>query len=97
VTPPELKARERNLLFTSCDAALVQVIQLLRVELVIGVGKFPQSRAQTALQNAGLGNVRVESILHPSPVNPTANKGWREVVHRQLGELGVLGGILGPT
>ena len=42
-------------------------------------------------QSAGLSStIRVESILHPSPVNPTANKGWRDVVHKQLSDLGLM-------
>ncbi len=34
--------------------------------------------------------VLVSSIMHPSPINPAANKGWSQLATSQLAELGLL-------
>lgn len=34
-------------------------------------------------------DIKVGRILHPSPANPTANRGWASIVTRQLRELGL--------
>lgn len=72
-----------------CDIALCQVVEALGVSMVIGVGKVSEQRARRALSAAGI-NVRVEGIMHPSPRNPLANKGWEAVAKAKLEELGVL-------
>ena len=36
-------------------------------------------------------------ITHPSPINPAANKGWREMATSQLGELGLLEVVRGTV
>ncbi|XP_056462758.1 single-strand selective monofunctional uracil DNA glycosylase-like [Gadus chalcogrammus] len=90
LTPPELAVRERNDLLALCDAALCQAARALGVTMVIGVGRVAEHRARKALAAAGMGDVRVEGIMHPSPRNPQANKGWAEVAMVTLEELGVL-------
>ena len=50
------------------------------------MGKFAATRAQTALADA---DVRVGTILHPSPASPLANQGWGGRATRQLEKLGV--------
>ncbi|KAM7422397.1 hypothetical protein PAMA_010444 [Pampus argenteus] len=89
LTPPELPAAEREALLKLCDIALCQVVEALGVSMVIGVGKVAEQRARRALSAAGV-NVRVEGIMHPSPRNPLANKGWEAVAEAKLAELGVL-------
>lgn len=89
LTPPELKARERDALLALCDIALCQVVKVLGVSMVIGVGRVAEQRARRALSAAQI-NVRVEGIMHPSPRNPLANKGWEEVARKKLEELGVI-------
>lgn len=89
VTPPELIAGERDALLSVCDTALCQVVQALGVSMVIGIGKVAEQRARRALTAAGI-NVRVEGIMHPSPRNPLANKGWEEAAKTKLEELGVI-------
>lgn len=89
LTPPELPAAEREALLRLCDIALCQVVEALNVSMVIGVGKVAEQRARRALSAAGV-NVRVEGIMHPSPRNPLANKGWEDVAKAKLQELGVL-------
>lgn len=85
-TPDRLPARERRALYAACDDALRAVVDLLRPNLVIGVGVFPQKRAMEALAGTG---VRIERILHPSPASPAANRGWVPAVERQLDEMGI--------
>ncbi|XP_047437744.1 single-strand-selective monofunctional uracil-DNA glycosylase 1 [Mugil cephalus] len=89
LTPPELPAGEREALLKLCDIALCQVVEALNVSMVIGVGRVAEQRARRALSAAGV-NVRVEGIMHPSPRNPLANKGWEDVARAKLADLGVL-------
>ncbi|XP_058486534.1 single-strand-selective monofunctional uracil-DNA glycosylase 1 [Solea solea] len=89
LTPPDLPAAEREALLKLCDIALCQAVEALGVSMVIGVGRVAEQRARRALSAAGV-NVRVEGIMHPSPRNPLANKGWEGVAKAKLEELGVL-------
>jgi single-strand selective monofunctional uracil DNA glycosylase len=86
-TPDKLKKPEREKLFAICDQALRETVSLLKPKWVIGVGKFAEKRALAALGESG---VKIGSIAHPSPANPQANKGWSQLVNRQLEEMGVL-------
>ena len=91
LTPPDLPIAERRQLNEICHRNLCQVVRLLNIQIIVGIGKYAQERAKYAMEEAGLGaQVRVESILHPSPANPSANKGWEESAIRQLEELGLL-------
>jgi single-strand selective monofunctional uracil DNA glycosylase len=85
-TPDKLPVDERGALFAACDRALVAMTTYLEPELVIGVGKFAETRARDALAGAGL---RIGSMLHPSPASPIANRGWAERAEAQLRALGV--------
>ncbi|KAL7408531.1 hypothetical protein ABVT39_025080 [Epinephelus coioides] len=89
LTPPELPAGEREVLLALCDIALCQAVEVLGISMVIGVGKVAEQRARRALSAADV-KVRVEGIMHPSPRNPLANKGWEDVARAKLAELGVL-------
>ncbi|RVE72796.1 hypothetical protein OJAV_G00041180 [Oryzias javanicus] len=89
LTPPELPAAERDALLAKCDIALCEVVKELRFSMVIGVGRVAEQRARKVLSAAGL-SVRVEGIMHPSPRNPQANKGWEQAAKTKLEELGVL-------
>ena len=95
LTPPDLRAAERKPLIEVCHRYLVEVVRLLGVSIIIGVGKFAQREAKAALDEAGIRGIKVESIMHPSPANPAANRGWEDVVHKELEELDVLR-FLGP-
>ena len=85
-TPDRLPAAEQRALFAPCDQALRQVARIIRPAVVVGIGKFAEDRARTAL--AGL-DLRFGRILHPSPASPAANRGWAEQAERQLAQLGV--------
>lgn len=85
-TPDKLKADQKRQLFPICDSALERVMGVLRPSLVLGVGVFAESRAREALADT---SIPVGRILHPSPANPQANRGWAEIVECQLNEMGV--------
>jgi single-strand selective monofunctional uracil DNA glycosylase len=86
-TPDKLPSVEQVPLFAACDTALRRQVEVLRPRHVIGVGSFAGKRARIAL--AGL-DVLVDSILHPSPASPLANRGWAAIASRQLSDLGIL-------
>lgn len=86
LTPDRLPARQREALTEACDGALRAVVQRISACLVVGLGRFARRRATAAL--GGL-PVRVGEILHPSPANPQANRGWAEKITAQLAGLGV--------
>jgi single-strand selective monofunctional uracil DNA glycosylase len=85
-TPDKLSASERQLLFQHCDVALNKMVDHLKPEWIIGVGKFAEDRAHEALSEH---SVKIGRILHPSPASPAANRGWAEAVERQLDSLGI--------
>ena len=85
-TPDKLPANERWPLLEICDRALVQTVECLRPEMVVGVGDFAEGRARAALEDI---DVVIGRILHPSPASPAANRGWAEQATRELRELGV--------
>jgi single-strand selective monofunctional uracil DNA glycosylase len=80
-TPDKLPAAEREALFAACDAALSDIITLLAPRHVVGVGAFAEARARQAL---GGRDLRVSTILHPSPQSPLANSGWAPRIEEQL-------------
>lgn len=87
-TPDQLAPGERTPLYTRCDQALLALVELLEVECVVGIGGFAERRALAACD--GLSGVRVVSVLHPSPANPRANRGWAREVERDLAAAGVV-------
>jgi len=85
-TPDHLPIAEQAPLFAACDRALRQTIALLRPRLVVGVGRFAEGRARVAAERL---EVDVGRITHPSPANPTANRGWEALVRGEFEALGV--------
>lgn len=85
-TPDQLSKAEQQPVLDACDRALRSTVEILRPRLVLGVGKFAEARLRAALQGV---DVRIASVLHPSPANPLANRGWNEVMDRTLAELDV--------
>ncbi|XP_060051185.1 single-strand selective monofunctional uracil DNA glycosylase isoform X2 [Erinaceus europaeus] len=89
LTPADLPAKQREQLLNICDSALCRQVRLLGVRLVVGVGRVAEQRARRALADL-MPEVQVEGLLHPSPRNPQANKGWEAVAKERLTELGLL-------
>jgi single-strand selective monofunctional uracil DNA glycosylase len=82
--PNKLPAGERAPLFGVCSGALARVVGTLQPSLVIGVGRFAEQRVREALGS----EVRIGSILHPSPASPATNVDWPGQVDAQLRALG---------
>lgn len=85
ITPDQLPDGKTSL-FSICDDALRELVLHLETPWVIGIGQFASRRAREAL--AAL-PVRVESILHPSPASPAANRDWAATVTAHLDSLGL--------
>lgn len=85
-TPNNLRAVERKPLVEICDRALRRTVQWLKPRYVIGVGQFAAERAEIALTGLELSTGR---ITHPSPANPKANRGWENLVTKELADLGI--------
>lgn len=85
-TPDRLPPAEREPLLDACDAALREIVALLKVEQVIGVGGFAERRAREVLGPMG---VKIVGILHPSPASPLANKDWAGSIEAQLRAAGI--------
>ena len=85
-TPDKLPAAEGGPLLEICDRALRRTVDVLEPRLIVGVGVFAEARARSALNGR---DVVVGRILHPSPANPAANRGWADQATRELRALGV--------
>ncbi|MEO8426094.1 MAG: uracil-DNA glycosylase family protein [Verrucomicrobiota bacterium] len=85
-TPDKLPAQQLTPLLKACDEHLRRTVEILQPEWVIGVGRFAEQRAKQVFPD---GQLRIGSILHPSPANPAANRDWEGIVTAQLNKLGV--------
>ena len=87
IAPVDLPSAARRHVQELCGHSIRQTAQLLKPHLVIGIGKYASEQASQALH--GL-DIKVVNILHPSPANPVANKGWAKVAECQLRDKGVM-------
>jgi single-strand selective monofunctional uracil DNA glycosylase len=83
LTPDKLPAALRGPLEALCDQNLLEVLEAFHPREVIAVGGYAE---KTALRVAAIKSIPVRRILHPSPANPAANRGWEEAVLQTLGE-----------
>src|SRR5205809_319361 len=72
-TPDKLPPREREALFTRCDAHLREIVRILEPEWLIGIGDFAAKRARGATIDSP---PHLAQILHPSPACPASNIDW---------------------
>jgi len=72
-TPDRLPAADRERLFEACDRAVRATVAYLKPRLVVGIGRFAESRARASL--AGM-PVEVANAIHPSGANPRAGRDW---------------------
>ena len=85
-TPDKLPALEVRPLFEASDRHLIEVVDTLQPDWLIGIGAFAEKRARHVLRK---GTANVVRILHPSPSSPAANRGWAGTATAQLREIGV--------
>jgi len=85
-TPDKLPKAEKSDLFEICDHALIQTVIHYQPRMVVGVGRFAEKRALTALEKL---DVKVGRITHPSPANPNANRGWESLMEKELQSIGI--------
>ena len=90
-TPEQLPARELAPVAAACDAHLRAAFDALAPCAAVGIGGFAGRRLRVALAGTRHEHLPIGSILHPSPANPAANRGWAGQAERQLAELGVPG------
>jgi len=72
---------ERAGMEAACDQHLRKVVEIFEPEWLVGVGGFARKRAEDALDGI---EVKIGTILHPSPASPAANRGWAEAATKQM-------------
>ena len=88
VTPDKLPKVETAPLYAACDAHLRACVDALQPDWVIGIGKFAEAQARAAIAKSHP-NVKIGTVLHPSPASPMANRGWAPQAAAQLAALGI--------
>lgn len=82
-TPDKLPADTKRELHRICDELLLHFVDVLSPEHLVGVGKYAESVLRNLADQHNL-EVRVSTVLHPSPASPAANRGWAEQAKAQL-------------
>ena len=86
LTPDKLSAAEKAPLEAVCDKHIREVLDILQPDLAVGVGGF----ATKCLQRLSIPDLRIGTLLHPSPASPIANREWPERPRNQLKALGII-------
>lgn len=81
VVPEELPSESIRPVNEACDEYLRVLVNLMKIETVVGVGAYAETRAREALQGT---SVKFAKVLHPSPASPVANRGWSAAATREL-------------
>ncbi|MFP4564129.1 MAG: uracil-DNA glycosylase family protein [Spirochaetia bacterium] len=87
ITPDKLKKEDRLRLFRHCDDYLITCIDLYAPLYLAGFGNFVAGRITEAVDEGR--EIEVVTLLHPSPANPRANRGWAEQAEKILRDSGV--------
>lgn len=86
-TPDKLPVSESEPLYQVCNEHLLDVVNILEVDWIVGVGGFAEQKARDSLK--GNSAIKIGRILHPSPASPLANRGWGPQALAQLEALGI--------
>lgn len=88
LTPDKLRGESAKRLLQVCDEHLREVVTALGAERVVGVGAYARKRAEIGLGDLADSKVTIDSIPHPSPASPLANRNggadWRAEVRAVL-------------
>lgn len=91
-TPDKLPVREQESLFAACDKRISEVITILEPDWCLGVGKFAEKQLLKIAKTYG-GSwkkmPKIDTVLHPSPASPIANRGWAPQAAKKLVDLGI--------
>ena len=85
-TPDRLPADEAGPLFEACDDALQSIVELVRPEVLVGVGVFAEKRLRRLFCD---NDFSIGRVLHPSPASPIANRGWADRATSELRDIGI--------
>jgi len=89
LTPDNLPASVMKPVLDACDEHLKQVVEIMEIERIIGVGKYAEKRARMTFNAGKNGNgltpsgreITITTCWHPSPASPLANRNdgadWR--------------------
>ncbi|KAG7202600.1 hypothetical protein KM043_009790 [Ampulex compressa] len=88
ITPVELKGEEQQLLHTLCDETLADIVRLLKVDTIIGIGRYAEKRALIVVKLIDL-PIKVLFMPHPSP-RAVGNENWNEKAVQKLKEFNLL-------
>jgi single-strand selective monofunctional uracil DNA glycosylase len=92
ITPDKLRKEDKKQLFHVCDRHAAAILQIFSPTSVIGIGKFAYTRVSAVCTDKSYTCPEIDnviSILHPSPANPKANKGWAKEVEKILEDAGI--------
>lgn len=88
ITPDKLLKAEMEPVEEACMEHLIEVVDLMKPEFLIGVGAYAETKLKAAAEAVG-STANLGRVLHPSPASPAANRGWAEAATKQLKEHGV--------
>lgn len=86
-TPDKLPKSESTPLNQICDHYLKKMVNTLEPKVIVGIGAYTQKKAKSLFKEC---DIKIGTILHPSPASPLANRGWAKVARKQLLELNIL-------
>ena len=86
-TPDKLPLSESGPLTEICDRHLEPCVETLKPEVLVGVGGYATKVLRRVF---GDERYRIETLLHPSPASPIANRGWEAQAHQQLKKMGLV-------
>ncbi len=85
ITPDKITGPTTKALLERCDEHLREVVDIMQIERVIGVGRYSEKRALNALSRI---DISVTTCWHPSPASPLANRNkgedWKKNVRNVL-------------
>ena len=85
ITPDRITGPTTKALLERCDEHLREVVDIMQIERVIGVGRYSEKRALNALSGI---DISVTTCWHPSPASPLANRNkgedWKKNVRNVL-------------
>ena len=96
ITPDNLPKALIEPILQACDDHLREVVEIMGITRIVGIGKYAEKRAQVAFGAGKKGSgmtrdgrtIEITTCWHPSPASPLANRNdgadWRENVTKVL-------------